>query len=98
VVLLSPFLGLIQFLYSFIDVFHGGDAVSSPFSASMLEIIPGALQSATGGVDLSRNISPLRSAGEKVDSWRDDQHQEHSQSCESHGESPQKWNAEQCAG
>jgi hypothetical protein len=64
---------LVQFPDSFVDVFHGCDAVASPFSASVLEVVAGALQAVTGSVDLGRYVA-LRGAWVQAGGWRDDHH------------------------
>jgi hypothetical protein len=59
----------------FIDVFHGGDAVTTPFSAGVFEIVAGALQRMTSSVDLARHVA-LRSAGKECGGWgRDHEYQ-----------------------
>jgi hypothetical protein len=47
---------LIQLSDSFVDVFHGGHAVSAPFSAGVFEVVAGTLQGTTGSVDFGRDV------------------------------------------
>src|SRR5882672_2030456 len=85
VVFVGPFFCLVQFPYGFIDMFHGRDTVATPFAAGVFEVIAGALQGAASGFHVGGHVALLRSAREEAGRGGYDHHQEHSQSCQSHG-------------